>query len=321
MPESILLQVALYAVCFAAVWFGAGLVLGAVQELAASWKIPAFIISFFVLGLLTSLPETTIGTISVLRGDAEIMVGNMLGGVIVMFLGIIPLLAIIGNGVKMPTQIGKAQMIHLLSVVVTPAFLTSDQRLTRWEGVFLILLYISMIFTFSSKHSLLEKFSNAFAKKKKKVFWDLVKILIGVAILVGSGHFIVELTVHFADALHISPFFVGLVIIAIGTNVPELSIVVKSVLTKKKEIALGDYLGSASVNTLLLGGFTLLNGDTILLPNHFIQRFTFLVVGAILLYFFIRTKNTLSRKEGVLLLALYLGFIVVEVVFAAKLAS
>lgn len=318
-PESLLLQVVIYMLCFVAVWFGAGLVVGSVTELAKTWKLPTFLVSFFLLGLLTSLPEATIGAISVLSGDAEIMVGNLLGGVIVVFLLIIPLLAIFGNGVKMPTEIGKAQLIHLLVVVVAPAFLIADQRLNRWEGTFLVILYLSMIFSFSSKQSFFEKFRQTFAVKKKKFMGQLMKIIIGICILVGSGYLIVDLTVHFAGILEISPFFVGLVVVALGTNIPELSIVFKSILSRKKEVAFGDYLGSASVNTLLLGVFSLLYGNTIQLPNHFLQRFSFLVVGSILLYFFIRTKSMLSRKEGAALLLLYAGFILAEIFFAASL--
>lgn len=322
MPDSLLLQVVLYIVCFVAVWFGAGLVLNSVHELSTSWKLPPFLISFFVLGILTSLPETTIGAISVLSGDAEIMVGNLLGGVIVVFLAIIPLLAILGNGVKIPSAIGRTQLIHLLVVVVAPAFLTADQRLTRLEGIFLIILYVSMVITFWSKQSLLEKMGSALnAKKKKKFALLFFKVLVGIAILVGSGQFIVKLTVYFAEIVDISPFFVGLVVVAIGTNIPELSIVMKSVLSRKKEIALGDYLGSASVNTLLLGIFSLLYGNTIQLPNHFLQRFSFLIIGSLLLYFFIRTKNILSRKEGAVLLLLYIGFILFEVLFASRAAG
>ncbi len=321
LPQSLLLQVVIYMLCFVSVWFGAGLVVSSVQEMAKTWKLPEFLISFFLLGFLTSLPETSIGAISVLSGDAEIMVGNLLGGVIVVFLLIIPLLAIFGNGVKIPNQIGRAQLIHLLVVVVAPAFLTADQRLNRWEGTFLILLYGSMIFTFSSKQSFFEKMRKNFATKKRKMLGNLLKILVGVAVLVGSGSVIVELTVHFAKILEISPFFVGLVVVALGTNIPEFSIVFKSILSRKKEIAFGDYLGSASVNTLLLGIFSLLYGNTIQLPNHFLQRFSFLVIGSILLYFFIRTKGTLSRKEGAILLLLYVGFILVEVFFAATLSS
>jgi cation:H+ antiporter len=149
MPQTVIVQTILYLVSFVLVWIGAGAVVSAVSELAKSWKLPVFIVSFFILGILTSLPEISISTIAILNADPVIMAGNLLGGVIVMFLGVIPLLAIAGNGVKMPSKLDKKQLIITLLVVVAPAFLTADQKLERWEALFLILLYLSLFVFFS----------------------------------------------------------------------------------------------------------------------------------------------------------------------------
>lgn len=131
MVNNLLLQTIIYIVCFFLVWIGAGLVVSPISDLSKSWRLPRFIISFFLLGILTSLPEITISTIAILNNDPVIVAGNLLGGVIVMFLGVIPLLGLVGNGVKMPTQLNKKQLIITLLVVVAPAFLTADQKLAN----------------------------------------------------------------------------------------------------------------------------------------------------------------------------------------------
>jgi cation:H+ antiporter len=321
MPNHILLQVIIYLVCFLFVWIGSGLVVSSVASLAKSWRLPAFIISFFLLGLLTSLPEITISTISILNNDPVIVAGNLLGGVIVMFLGIIPLLGIVGNGVKIPTQLDHKQMVITLLVVIAPAFLTADQKLGQWEAGFLVLLYLSLFVFFSFKQSFWEKIKNGLQKKKKHTASLLMKITTGVLILIVASNQIVNSTLYFADLLSISPFFVSLIVVALGTNIPELSIVFRSVLNKKKDIALADYLGSASANTLLLGVFTLLYGKTIQLPNHFFQRFSFLAVGLVLFYFFARTKNTISRRESIALLLMYITFVTFELVIVTRIAQ
>ena len=110
-------QVLIYFSCFILVWIGSGLVVSSISELSKNWKLPRFIISFFLLGLLTSLPEITISTIAVLENDPVILAGNLLGGVIVIFLGIIPLLAIMGNGVRMPNQLNKYHLMMTLLVI------------------------------------------------------------------------------------------------------------------------------------------------------------------------------------------------------------
>lgn len=320
MVNNLLLQTIIYIVCFFLVWIGAGLVVSPISDLSKSWRLPRFIISFFLLGILTSLPEITISTIAILNNDPVIVAGNLLGGVIVMFLGVIPLLGLVGNGVKMPTQLNKKQLIITLLVVVAPAFLTADQKIGQYEAIFLILLYLSLFVMFSFKQSFFEKIKTGIISRKKNSMRHLFKIVLGVLILIGASNQIVNSTLFFADMFKISPFFVSLIVVALGTNIPEISIVFRSVLSGKKDIALADYLGSASANTLLLGIFTLMHGETIQLPNHFFQRFSFLAVGLILFFFFARSRNTLSRKESAILLSLYLGFIMFEMLLIARLA-
>lgn len=320
MVNNLLLQTIIYIVCFFLVWIGAGLVVSPISDLSKSWRLPRFIISFFLLGILTSLPEITISTIAILNNDPVIVAGNLLGGVIVMFLGVIPLLGLVGNGVKMPTQLNKKQLIITLLVVVAPAFLTADQKIGQYEAIFLILLYLSLFVMFSFKQSFFEKIKTGIISRKKNSMGHLFKIVLGVSILIGASNQIVNSTLMFADMFKISPFFVSLIVVALGTNIPEISIVFRSVLSGKKDIALADYLGSASANTLLLGIFTLMHGETIQLPNHFFQRFSFLAVGLILFFFFARSRNTLSRKESAILLSLYLGFIMFEMLLIARWA-
>ncbi len=319
MLNSLLIHSALYFLSFLLVWVGSGLVVSSISHLARSWRLPAFIISFFILGLLTSLPEITISTIAILNDDPVIVAGNLLGGVIVLLLGVIPLLGVVGNGVKIPAQLDKKQLIFTLLVIVAPAFLTADQQLNKWEAVFLVLLYFSLLAFFSFQSTIWDRVRSGLVQKNKNWVKLLVRTFIGIAFLIGASHQIVNSTLYFADEFHVSPFFVSLIIVAIGTNLPEISIVFRSILSKKRDVAFADYLGSASANTLLLGVFTFLHGQTIYLPNHFFQRFAFLALGLVLFFFFARSRNSLSRKESLILLCLYVSFILFEIFFVTNL--
>lgn len=312
-----LLQAIIFFVSFLLVWFGSGLVVGPISQLARTWKLPAFTVSFFLLGMLTSLPEMAIGVISTMEGDPAIYVGNMLGGVIVMFLLIIPLLGLAGAGVRMPKQLGKVRLLFTLVTVLAPSVLLSDRTVTVWEGAFLVILYSALFLSFSWRESLLEKAREAMMRPKKKTAGMLLKILLGVGILVFASDQIVNSTLYFSNILELSPFFVSLIVVSIGTNVPEISIVFRSLVSKKSDIALADYLGSASANTFLLGVFTLVRGEDLTLPNHVLPRFFFLFIGLILFFVFARSRSTLSRKESSFLLLLYFAFILYELLTIA----
>lgn len=308
----VLFHLAAYAVSFGILWYGAKLVTTSVTRLAKLWKLPLFTISFFVLGLLTSLPELSIGVSAVFNDDPAIYAGNLLGGVIVMFLLVIPLLALLGNGLKMPKHLKQNQIILTLIVALVPSLLTADQKINVWEGVVMVLTYFTLFLFLPKEKSMLEKVSSSFTKYKVDIFKTFLKIGVGVVLLVIASSQVVQSTLFFGSFFTISPFFISLLIVSLGTNIPELAIIVRSVFEKKSELAFADYLGSASANTLLFGLMTLMYGKTVVLPNHFLQRFVFLSLGLMLFYIFARSKNMISRRESALLLLCYLAFVLFE---------
>jgi len=141
---------------------------------------------------------------------------------------------------------------------------------------------------------------------------DLVKIAVGVGVVIVASHGVVEQTITFAQMLHISSFYVSLFALSLGTNLPELSLAVGAITLGKKDIAFGDYLGSAAANTLVFGLCTLLSGGVVLTTNHFLLTFGFITVGLGFFYYFISSRHDITRREGLVLLAVYLLFMVAE---------
>jgi len=268
---------------------------------------------------MTSLPEISIGISSILHENPEIFVGNLLGAVIVLFLFVIPLLAIFGNGVSAPRKFQHAQMVFILAVIAMPSLLTIDQTVSRGEAIAMIVVYFLLFLFFSVQEEITSKLQDHSKHTGRFGFVHALKFLFGAVLLIIGGWQIVEATTRISQELHIASFFVSLLLVALGTNLPEISIIIRSVLASKKSIALGDYLGSASANTLLFGLFSLIHGETIRLPNHILQRFFFIMIGLVLFFFFSKTKHTLSRREGLFLLGLYVCFFVGEVVLTLYL--
>jgi cation:H+ antiporter len=315
--NDIFAQGIIYLLSFIVVWIGSGLVVSSVSRLARSWNLPVFTLSFFLLGLLTSLPEIAVGSQAVLNNDPTIFVGNLLGGIFVLFLLIIPILGLLGNGVKMPSQLGTTNILLILIVVLAPSLLSADRVLTDIEGISLLLLYGALFIVLFRQQSLLQRFKKSFGENKKHGAIDLVKIVIGVGLVFGASHQIIESTLYFSDILKVSPFLVSLIVVSFGTNIPEFSIIFRSILQKKKDIALADYLGSAAMNTPLLGILILLSKEPITLPNHFLTRFLLLTFGLILFFLFSRSGKKLSKKESLGLLLCYVLFVFLEIYTAS----
>ncbi len=309
----VLTSLILYFVSFVAIWLGAGLIVQAVDRFSKKLHISSFAISFFVLGILTSIPEFAVGLTSVSEGKPEIFVGNLVGGIAAMFLFIIPALAIMAKGIKLKNHLGKKTLIFFLLTMCLPAFLLIDKHITDVEGVILLVVYGCLFYLVQRGNGIFEKNAQDVLTYKRYSFLDIGKVLAGVGIVFISSNIIVDKTLFFSNILGISPFYISLLFLSLGTNLPEFSIAVRSVLSKKTDIAFGDYLGSAAANVLLFGVLTLLHGaETIRVEDSFLVIFFFLLVGLGLFFYFCRTANTISRKEALILLFLYLAFFLVE---------
>ena len=302
-----------YILSFFIIWLGAGLIIKSVDKIAEKLKLSAFAVSFFVLGILTSIPEMAISITAVIDKKPEIFVGTLLGGVIVIFLFIIPFLAIVGRGVKITHDLNHRNLILLLIAIATPAFFVIDSRVSNFEGLLLVVFYFIALFIVQIKHGFFEKNHTSIMTAKMYSFFDLLKVILGITLVYVSSQYIVNQTLVYAQELHFEVFYLSLLVLSIGTNLPELSLAVRAIISGKKDIAFGDYLGSASANTLLFGIFTLINDGEVLTSNSFLFTFGTIVVGLSCFYYFAQTKRKISVKEGLFLLGIYGIFIGYEI--------
>lgn len=303
----------IYTLSFIGIWIGSGLAIGAVERLSGVLRLSSFAISFLVLGLFTSVGELSVGVNSILQNDPEIYVGNLIGASIVIFMLIIPLLAITGSRIEITPEFRGFNLPASLVVVALPVILVMDGKVGRNDSIIALCLFGFLAVAIQAKRGLLGKIRTISPQLKTKVGKELLRITFGVATIFIASRFVVEQTMYFSKILQLSPFVISLLLIGIGTNIPELSFVVRSAFMRNNQVAFGDYVGSASVNTFFMGGLTLLYGKPVLLTNSYLISLLFLIVGLFAFYYFARTKNSISRIEGFALLFLYVLFVAVEI--------
>jgi cation:H+ antiporter len=278
------------------VWLGAGQVVSAVQRLARFLHISPFTFSFFILGILTSLPEIMIGTTALVRSEPELAIGNLVGGSLILFLLVIPLLALGSRGLRVPQALPQKDLIVSLVTIAAPALVIADRQVNLGEAGLLIALYLILTIVLFRRGSILTSLKRLTPPGRKE-WHSLFSIIGGLVLIFVGSQFIVQTAEYYATALGWSPFVVGLLIVALGTNIPELSLALRAAWTKQSGIALAEYLGSAAANTLLMGIFSLTTGGTVALPNHAAVRIIVLI-GSLSLFFCIRSiqKDTLIPR-------------------------
>ncbi len=302
----------LYILSFFLIWVGAGLIISSASKFSKKLRLSPFAFSFVFLGILTSAPEFSVGLQAVASGESEIFVGNLLGGIVVLFLVVIPILAVLGNGISLKHEFDNKTLLATMGVILAPSLFILDKKVTNIEGALMIALYLALLYLVQRRSGIFNRENERLLDIKAYSYEDIIKIIAGLGLVFVASNLIVDKTIYFAGILNVSTFYISLIVVSIGTNLPELSLAIRSAISGKKEIAMGDYMGSAAVNTLLFGLFTLLHNGEILAISNFIITFIFITIALCSFYFFSRTKSYISRANGFILLGVYIFFVFFE---------
>lgn len=307
-----LLSMSLFLLAFGLLWVGSGVAVRAITTIAHSLRMSSFFVSFFVLGFFTSITEIMVGVNALITNRPEIFVGNLIGSSVVIFLLVVPLLAVLGNGVSLNHSFRFKDLVSAVVVVGFPALLILDGGMSLIDAVVCLVVYLYFVFMQEKQSGSLNRLVLV-DLGRKTIYVALAKVLVAILLVFTGSRILVEQTVTLADLIGVSPFMISLLIISVGTNVPELSIALRAVLAKKKDVAFGNYLGSASMNTLEIGVLTLLGMNRVEAQGSSYSMMLFLIGLSVFLYFG-KSRNTISRGEGLGLLGVYGVFLLLELV-------
>ncbi len=141
---------------------------------------------------------------------------------------------------------------------------------------------------------------------------NLLLIAGGMVLLYFGGEALVKNATVLARSWGISTMVVGLTVVAFGTSSPELAASLAAALSGSPAIAIGNVVGSNTLNILLILGVTALVAP-IRAQAQFIKREVPIMIGAaLLLFWFLYFDQQVSRLEGLLalvLLGLYIWFL------------
>lgn len=298
---------------FALVWFSAGLVVDTIASMARRFNLTPFSFSFFFLGLFTSITEFMIGVNALGQNQPTIFVGNLLGGTVVLFGLILPLLALMAGGIRFKKELTTLQLGLTLFYICLPAVAVADGKITLLEGAVLLAGY-PMIWLLIKirKQSVLQSMFNQLIRKPFNLPNKGGQMLLGIVLLIIASHLLVRQTLWLAATFDTTPFLVSLLILSIGSNLPELVVAIQAAIRGKTEVAYGNYLGSAVANSAFFGLLTLMHNQTIFIPDGLSLLFPSILLLIVLFFFFLRSEKGLSRVEGVTLLLIYIAYLTGE---------
>ncbi len=279
-----------------------------IQEIGLKVKVPTFILSSIFLAIATSFPELFVGIVSAINKEPVLSLGNVLGANLVNLTLIVGLTTIFANGVKVREKMIFKDLLGTFLIALMPYFFLLDGQITRREGLILVLVYLFyQLFLVNGGESFFPMDSKAKMKKVRNLGIQLFSV---VTILATSAYLVVIISERLSALVNLPISFIGVFILALGTTLPELIVQFKSSRSREDGIFFGNVLGSIVVNSgLVLGLVCLIHPIEVQFSKSFISLAFFTVLIFILLPIFLRSKNKLERKEGAVLLATYLLFV------------
>ena len=282
------------------------LVLGA-SSIAKKFNVPNLIIGLTVVSFGTSFPELIINILAGIDGQSDLAIGNIVGSNTINILLVIGISALIkpiavqSNTVKFEIPFSLLGML-VLFVLANDMLVdgAAQSVLSRIDGlVFLAFFIIFMYYTFIvSKHGIREEGHEV---KEQSIVKSILFLLAGIIGLYFGGVLIVDNATDIAVNLGLSQATIGILIVALGTSLPELATSAVAAYKGNADMAIGNIVGSNIFNV-----FFVLGTSASIQPIVFNTSLNIDILFAL----FARKGRQIDRVEASVFLVLYVAYVV-----------
>ena len=299
---------------------GYAIVSGGVS-LAKKLRISSMIIGLTVVAYGTSTPELAASLLAAFNSHTELILGNIIGSNISnvgMVIGISAIFA--------PLLISKITVSRWIPIMIGVSLLvvamSYDGEISQVDGVILIAALIGFT-AYTIKTVKKQKIQQNetvendelegeyfLSKYKIETYPQSIGLIVaGVILLFIGGHLTVDGAVNIAETLGLSQLVIGVVIVAIGTSLPELITSIIAIAKKQTDIGVGNIVGSNIYNILLILGVSSAIVGIPVVPDVFSNYYIMIAFSLVL---FIGFRKYIPRVVGV-------GLAIAFVVYLASL--
>jgi cation:H+ antiporter len=329
MLESLILSAGSIAVGFLLLNQGAKFITDNATRISGRIGRSRFVFGALFVSTLSALPELLVSGIAAGEGNTDIALGNALASTVVTIAFVIGASALV-RPIKTSREIVLRDAVFLAIVTLVAATLLLDGNLTRFEGIVLIALFVPYILNLAISQrtgpadEIQERvegltiglaFTGWIFGRKIEVRAGLSWLVFGILWSVMGAQFLVQGAVGLSSWMGLSPWFMGITVVALGTSLPDIAAAYHATRLGYTDLVLGEGIGASVVTTLLtLGMIGILRPSTLsvelLLPVVAAMVFT-----AFLLLALMWGGWRITSRAGAVLTSSYFGMIALSVVW------
>ena len=286
---------------------GAEILVRAVTRLATAIGISKLIIGLTVVAFGTSAPELAISIKAGISGQTDLMLGNIIGSNISNTLLILGLVAVF-IPLKVNKWLIKSDLPIMIGITVIVFIFSLNGMITFWECLILSGLLATYLIYLARQGYHGSEVPDAKPKRKPgSILLYLFFCIVGFVLLITGAQWMIDSALIFAEMMGVSELVIGLTVVAIGTSLPEVVVVLVAAIRKERDIAVGSIIGSNILNLLAVLGVSGLFIQGAIPVQDVLIRFDIplLIIVSLLCIPIFYTGYRIARWEGGILLFFY----------------
>ena len=304
---------------FFAIIKASDLLVDSASAIAIKCKVPKMLIALTIVSFGTCAPEVAISFNSVAAKNGTMAFANVVGSCIVNVFLIIGLAAIVKQ-IKVKHNTIKKELPILLLVTTTFSVLMLDSLFnsrshnvfSRADGIVLILLFIMFIAYLVQlfRGRAIDEVEDKVEIKYDSVVIAGIVLILSIVMICISSDIIVTNATKLAKLLGLSEKIITMTAIVIGTSLPELMLTVTSAKKGEFDMTIGNIVGTNIFNVCIVLGLPVAIYGDILLQSFSVVDILVVFLSSLNLFLFARSERTISKKEGIIMLLIFLVYYV-----------
>lgn len=292
---------------------GADIFVDGASSIAENFKVSKILIGLTIVAFGTSCPELAVSIKSMISGNKDIVLGNVIGSNILNILLIIGVssmfhsLNVKNNTVKKELPITMLITI-LFGVLLSDSIFDSkvNNSFLRSDGIILLLFFLVFIYYLISMAR--KKIDDNIVTPKMSLPKSFAYTIVGIISIIIGSNYVVDSASNIATIIGVSQRMISLTIIALGTSLPELVTSIIATCKKEYDIAIGNVVGSNIFNIgMVIGIPVTLFGGIEKISFSYIDLMV-MILSSILLFIFSYNDHKITKKEGIIFILIFIVY-------------
>ena len=290
------------------------------SALARRFHLPELLIGATVVSIGTTLPEVMVSTMSALSGHGEIAYGNAIGSVICNAALIAAITIAVRPGKVDPKTLRTPVAFFFAAAAIYCFAAYVMGRFTRVLGLMMLAMFVAYMVVNVKQMKNAPAEEPAEETEEMPLSKTLLLLVVGAALIAVGANLLVDNGTLIAQALGVPESVIALTFVALGTSLPELVTAVTSLVKGHSDLSLGNVVGANVFNLVLVSGvsvtlapFTIPQSNTLFgINSSLVMDLPVMLAVMLILTLPALLKGKLNRAQGILLLAVYAAFCVVQ---------